>query len=364
MWLRELLVAGFRNLREQGLEFDSRVNVIFGVNGAGKTNLLEAISLLATGRSFRTLHDRQMLGFSASYFKVAGLASSSSRRPLRINTSKEASAKHYSARVYYSPNEGKHYFLDKREVPKRSLFAGWLPVSVFLLDDRSVVAGAPAGRRAFLDEAIGKLSRTYRFVLAEYRKVLAHRNALLRKQAKNEEFIIWEARIAELAAEIAARRQEYWQEFIKHFARMAKEFLPKDELLLEYIYNVNPGSNLKDILKRVRDEERNLGFTRHGPHRDDFRTLLNGRLLRAYASYGQQRLAALALALAEAQTVLSAGRKPIYIMDDVAAELDSYNTRLLFDLVRSKGQLFYAAPTPPDIDGRRFHVKDGNVRQI
>jgi len=351
MWLSELSLAGFRNLAGQTLEFDARSNLIFGPNGSGKTNLLEAIAVLAWGRSFRTLQDSQLLGFRAPHFRVAGRACNERNREWR-------------ARVYFSPAERKHYFFNRREIPKRSLYAGWLPVSVLVLDDRRLIAGAPAQRRAFLDDAISKVSHTYRFLLAGFRRLLAQRNALLRRGGRDSEFEVWERRLAELAGEIWARRTKYWRVFLEHFQRMSRRFLPRQEVRLEYRFDVEPSEDYLSVLARERRAERRLGFTRHGPHRDDFRILLDARPLRSFGSAGHQRLAALALALAEAETALSAGRKPIYLMDDVAAELDEENTRLLFELVRFKGQLFYASTRPPPVEGKRFHVKEGKARQV
>ncbi|TET23279.1 MAG: DNA replication and repair protein RecF [Candidatus Stahlbacteria bacterium] len=351
VWLAEISVSGFRNLAEQGLEFDPRANIIFGPNGSGKTNLLEAITVLASGRSFRTIQDDQLLGFEAPHFRIAGKARSSKD-------------KEWSARVYFSPAERKHYFFDRREIAKRSLYAGWLPVSVFLLDDRRIVAGPPAYRRTFIDEAVAKLSHAYRWMLSEFRRVLAHRNALLRRRGGDDELSVWDKRLAELAGEIRERRLEYWQNFNGHFEQMSRRFLPADEIRLEYLPNVGGKENYLEVLARSREAERQIGYTRRGPHRDDFRILLNSRPLRVFGSYGEHRLAALALALAEAETALASGRRPIYLMDDVAAELDNDNTHLLFDLIRSKGQLFYASARPPAVEGRRFHVRQGKIRPV
>jgi DNA replication and repair protein RecF len=351
MWLAEISIFGFRNLAEQAVEFDPEANLVFGPNGSGKTNLLEAVVVLASGRSFRTIQDDQMLGFDAPRFRIFG----------RARSSKD---KEWSARVYFSPAERKHYFLDRREVSKRSLFAGWLPVSVFLLDDRRLVAGAPAQRRAFLDDAIAKVSRTYRFLLVEFRRLLLQRNALLRRDGGDEELSLWERRLAESAGEIALRRNAYWLDFKTHFERMSRRFLPDDEIRLEYLSSVGSQKDYLGLLARSRKAERRIGYTRCGPHRDDFRLLINSRPLRAFGSHGQQRLVALALALAEAETALAAGRRPIYIMDDVAAELDDKNAGLFFDLVRSKGQLFYASAHVPPVEGRRFHARQGKIRPV
>ncbi|NLI98496.1 DNA replication and repair protein RecF [bacterium] len=352
MWLEELSLEGYRNLTEQSVRFSESANIIFGHNGAGKTNLLEAIAVLARGISFRTIQDSEILKFGATHFRVAGSA---------LNERAQV----WSARVYFSPAERKHYFLERREIARRSLYSGWLPVSILLLDDRRLVSGSPADRRSFLDESLSKLSRTYGFLLSEFRKVLLHRNALLKKQAGNNEFKVWEARLSELAREIATRRKEYWKRFLHHFGRMAKRFLPHSELKLEYKSNVSDEEDYRELLEQSREYEKKQGFTLRGPHRDDFRVLLESRSLRSFGSYGQQRLAALALALAETETAISAGITPVYLMDDVAAELDDHNTRLLFDLVKSKGQLFYAAANPPlNVEGKRFNVKQGSIRQV
>lgn len=361
MWLSELNVTGFRNLAEQTLEFDPRINLVFGPNGSGKTNLLESISVLASGRSFRTIQDSQILGFEAPHFKVAGKALNYA---VTGESPPESRAAVRQARVYFSPAERKHYFFNRREIPKRALYAGWLPVTVFLLDDRRLVAGPPAMRRAFLDDAVGKISRTYRFVLSEYLRVLSQRNALLRKGGKAGEFDAWEKRLAELGTDVSVRRAKYWKDFGHHFSRMSRSFLPADKLTLSYRQDIPSSDDYLETLALSRMRDRECGHTRRGPHRDDFKILLNSRPLRSFGSAGQQRMAALALALAESETAFAAGRKPIYLMDDVAAELDDYNSRLLFDLVRTKGQLFYAGARPPLVEGRRFHVKKGQIRQV
>ncbi len=361
VWLSEVSISGFRNLASQTLGFDPKANLIFGPNGSGKTNLLESIAVLAAGRSFRTFQDDQLLAFDAPHFQVVGRAQSGVR--LQSGESSPKPRK-YLARVYFSPAERKHYFLDKHEVPKRSLYAGWLPITVFLLDDRRLVAGPPAQRRAFADDAVGKVSRTYRFVLSEFRRVLAQRNALLRRRGKDDELAVWEKRLAEQAKEVSQRRNAYWKDFAPNFERMSRRFLPADEIALQYHPNVREGDDYRDILACSRQTERRMGFTCRGPHRDDFRILLNSRSLRAFGSYGQQRLVALALSLAEAETALAAGRKPVYLMDDVAAELDDANARQLFNLIGSKGQLFYASARPPAVEGRRFHVRQGKIRQV
>ncbi|MBD3285065.1 DNA replication and repair protein RecF [candidate division WOR-3 bacterium] len=351
MWLSELSVSGFRNLAEQSARFDSRANLLFGPNGGGKTNILEAIAVLASGRSFRSIQDSQILGFDAPHFRIAGVAKTERDRA-------------YNARVYFSPAESKHYFLDRKEIGKRALFSGWLPVSVFLLDDRRLISGPPAQRRAFLDDAVGKVSRTYRFLMADFRHVLAQRNALLKRGGGPAEYEVWEKPMAELAADIADRRRDYWKKFTSHFHLMSARFLETDELKLEYIPSVQAGEDYAEVLRKGRRLEEKFGHTRRGPHRDDFRILLNRRPLRAFGSYGQQRMAALALTLAEAETALTAGRRPVYLMDDVAAELDDVHTKLLFDLVKTKGQLFYTAAKPPAVEGKRFHVKKGKIRQV
>ena len=132
--------------------------------------------------------------------------------------------------------------------------------------------------------------------------------------------------MAELAGEITVRRTDYWKKFNAGFRTMSRRFLPSDELKLEYLPSVS--GHYLEVLESGREADRRFGHTRRGPHRDDFRVLLNSRPLRAFGSYGQQRMAALALALAEAETALSAGRRPVYLMDDVAAELDEAGTEI------------------------------------
>ncbi len=347
MALAKLSVRGFRNLVTQEVEFEPGTNYLFGPNGSGKTNLLEAVHYLAIGRSFRNAQDRDLVGFGCDLMVVAGVDDGGT-----------------SAEIRFDGRE-KRALLNDSRVSRLSDFLGWLPVVVLLLDDVTLVRGAPSARRLFLDLALAKVDRRYVGELGEYRRALAQRNRLLEQEADDDTHAAWEEELVRTGVPVIERRARVVGDLLAAAERYYRE-LGEREVGIRFEPSVPAEGDVagafRQLLRRTRQRSVVAGYTVVGPHRDDISFRRDGRDLRRFGSVGEQRLGAIALRLAEADTVVAGrGDRPVFLLDEVASELDDRRSARVFDAVLQKGQSIYAAARRFDAEGREFHVEEGRL---
>lgn len=369
MPLARLSLQGFRNLQPAVLEFDPGCNYLFGPNGAGKTNILEAVHWLAIGRSFRRCTDDEVLGFGQELAAVAGIDDRGKRAEVRFD------------------GKEKRVLLDGGRLDRLSDFLGWLPVVVLLLDDIELVRGGPGARRAFLDMALAKTRRDYIGRLNEYRRVLLQRNRLLEDDAPEDLHLAWEAELARTGAAVYEARFGPAERLLARAAELLEGFGVAGAAL-EFRPSVAAGpdlqSRLAERLAATRARSRELKQTVVGPHRDDIAVRAGGRDLRRFGSIGEQRLAGVALRLAEGDTLAAArGARPVFLLDEIASELDERRCHAVLDATASRGQIIYAAARRLPADGgaelacdaapgaggcrnggREFKVAQGRVEEV
>jgi DNA replication and repair protein RecF len=350
MVLKHIRYQGFRNLEDAEIQFVDDFNCIIGDNGAGKTNLLEAIFYAGNASSFRENDDRNLIRFDADFLRVEAAADEDR-----------------SAAVFLDKNR-KKIFLGGNTVPRISDFIGWLGVIIMSIEDIWIVRGAPAKRRAFLDWAIAKLSPAYVADLIEYRKIVRQRNRFLQSIEENggkKLFDVLDEQLIKCGNEIYRKRAARLPELKTKFAEIGANFSLKK-------FDVNYQSDCtnmelnQDLLKRVRRREIALGQTVIGPHRDDLVFSISGRAMQHYASEGEERAASISLKLAEAEMLYeSRGERPILLLDETGAELDRKKQDILMGLLR--GQVFYAStqmlsPIPVGRKASRlFNIERGVV---
>jgi DNA replication and repair protein RecF len=360
--LNKLRVFQYRNLSDQEIALSGGTNLFAGLNGQGKTNLLEAIYLLAYGKSFRTSTPRECIRHGEKECRSEGLVVQGTlERKLQVAIT--AGEKRLLL-------HGKRVGLDE--------FAGNLHALAFTQDHLRIVRGAPADRRAFLDRAMITLIPGHLRRLAAYGRALKQRNRVLSEACSRgvhaDENLLrsWDETLITDGSRILAHRLNY--------AEQMKSALPpglfgNDVLKLHYLSTIPAGGEdlgtLEETFARRLSDSRaadvKTGFTHVGPHRDDLKMFLNGKSLVDFGSSGQQRSALLSLYFAQLEIhQQNQGFYPLFLMDDVEAELDDQRLHSFLAYLSERTQVILTSAKDsilPSIPGeiRRFQVHSGIV---
>ena len=357
-----LRVKGWRSYAAAEVRVGAGMTVVHGPNGAGKTNLLEALYFGLTGRSCRTGNEREVVGFEATAARV------------EVDT-RDRDGTHTLA-VGFQPGEAKRFTVDGAPVERLTDTAARPLVSVFLPDRLELVKGPPALRRSHLDQVVAALWPARVATRRAYAQALAQRNALLsrvrRGFASRESLGVWDAELARHGVALRADRTAAVASLVEPFAAAAAELGLSGEARLEERPRARAAdaAELAEELAARVDSDLERGFTGHGPHRDDLALLRDKRELRAYGSQGEQRLALLALLLAEREAMAEArGGPPLLLLDDVMSELDATRRERLVERVAASGQTVVTTTDLGHVPGAagagvtRIAVRDGTVLQ-
>ena len=367
MRLGAVELRDFRTYARASAVLGPGLTVVHGANGAGKSNLLEAVYFGCTGRSPRTRADRELVRFGA--------------RATRVTVAVEAEGREHELAVAYSaPSPGEPQVkrmtcdgaLVERliDLPVRPL------VSVFMPDRLELVKGPPTLRRAHLDQLVAALWPARAATRRDYSQVLAQRNALLARiragRASDAALATWDRELAGKGLELRADRERAVALLSGPFVAQAEKLGLSGTVTLEYRSRIaaeDVDGFVAELLEhRAADLDR--GFSTHGPHRDELAIRRDGRELRVYGSQGEQRLALLSLLLAE-RTVLAAerGSPPLMLLDDVMSELDSGRRALLAGELSGAGQSVIAStdldhvPGGTDATVTRIAISPGTILQ-
>lgn len=354
-----LELRDFRNYERAEVALAPGLTVICGANGAGKTNLLEALYFGCTGRSCRTSNERELVRFGQNV--------------TRVSVGVEAEDGAHRLDVGFEPGEQKRFRIDGAQVERPAAATVRPLVGVFMPDRLDLVKGAPALRRAHLDQVVTALWPSRATSRADYSRALAQRNALVARiragSARPELLDPWDSELARHGIAVMAARREALAQLEEPFARLAAELGLPGRCALEY----RPRSRAEDVeglraeFVERRDDDLARGFTGHGPHRDDIALTRDRRALRSYGSQGQQRAGLLALLFAEREVLADLDRAPLMLLDDVMSELDASRRERLIELVRSGGQAVVTATEAEHVPGAReadvelLFVEEGSV---
>jgi DNA replication and repair protein RecF len=345
LYVRSLSVRDFRNHERAALDLDAGVTVLEGPVGAGKTNLLEALYVACVGRSFRTSNDRELIRFGAPVARAAV-------------TIDDGGLEH-TLEVVLQRSSSKVIKADGARLDRPVDAAARPLVCVFAPDRLELVKGAAGVRRAHLDEVVCALWPARRETRRSYARALAQRNGLLTRvrasHASSASLVGWTRELARHAMQLMADRREAIEEISPRFAELGQA-LGLDGLPAA-TYKPRSAAESADALEAeldaALDTDLERGFTTHGPHRDDLSLDLDSRSLRRFGSQGQQRLALLALLVAERDTLAAArSAVPILLLDDVLSELDEERRERLLDLLERDGQTLLTTADPA-ATGRR-----------
>ena len=350
--LTTLALRDFRNLAHLDLEIPDAGAVVIGENGQGKSNLLEAIYYLHLLRSVRGARDVDVVRFGAPGFHIAARTGGGAHHELSAGFERQGRRKRVK--------------VDGGEPARLSDALGALPCVLFSPADVDLVAGAPSARRRYLDILLALSSRPYLAALQRYRAALAQRNAALRDALRStggraeQRVAVWEAPLAEHGAVLWRERVLWTARAAERFAALCAAIGEQAPVAMRYATALEPATTELDevvqTLTRALEHKRGLdmrrGLTHAGPHRDDLALTLDGRELRAFGSAGQQRTAAIALRLLEAETLNQRlGAAPLFLLDDPFAELDARRSSHILELLaeRGMGQTLLTVPRESDI---------------
>ena len=364
MIVQELSFENFRNLKNNTIHPADRVNVIYGENAQGKTNLLEALWLFCGGHSFRGAKESEMIGFDKSFF--------------RLNMLFHSGGREQSADIAFG-RDRKQIHLNGVERASSSYLTEVFSAVVFSPEHLTLIKRGPNIRRRFLDAAICQHRVRYASMLSKYTQILNQRNALLKDIYKHKELketlSIWDDSLAIIGAQILKERFDY----LKRLREPAKIFhrgISREKEKLDITYVSTEKAEEEDSIEVLREkmlaafrasrhEDYSTGYTSIGPHRDDLEIRINGISARRFASQGQQRSAVLSLKLSEAQLLFEKNEeRPIILLDDVLSELD--NARQDFLLNKVDGyQVFVTCCEESNKEqlqnGKVFYLSDGTV---
>jgi DNA replication and repair protein RecF len=341
--LRRLRLRNHRNYAQLDLVPGPGINVFIGANGQGKTNLLEAVAMLALSSSPRSRRELELVGPVAPMARIeAEVESGGVTAELAITLTVEGDR---ARRVIEVDGIRRRAF----DLPGR------FRVTLFWPDDLGLVKAGPELRRRFLNQMLVQVEPGYARALAGLKRVLEQRNSLLKRIAAGEEgpdvLDVWNQELVQLGGEVSAARAAAVLELEPEAARRHAEIAGGERLEILY---VGPPQNLAEAVHNSLAEDLRRGSTTVGPHHDDVRVLLEGQEARAYGSQGQQRTAVVSLKLAEAALVARrTGERPVLLLDDVLSELDVERRAALLRQVADAGQVIItsveAGPFPPEL---------------
>lgn len=339
MQIRNLKLRNFRNYSHLDIDFAERFNIIYGNNAQGKTNIIEAIFLCASGRSHRTSRDDELVKYDSGGFEV-------NLQLRKKEFDDEIGIIFNSVKV----GSEKRKKISINEIPLKRIgdLMGHLNAVIFSPEDLLVIKQGPAERRRFIDITLSQLRPAYFYDLQKYSRILFQRNTLLKKisfQRNLEETLeVWNRHLIKTGAKIVKTRIDFIGR-LNVLAGARHDKLTNSEEKLELLYDpsfeIPPGCTEAEIqelfyksLERCREIELRKGTTAIGPHRDDMQIVLNGESTKIYGSQGQQRTSVLSMKLAEIDLMHEeSGEFPVLLLDDVLSELDDRRKEFLLNSI-------------------------------
>lgn len=353
MAIRHLQVNHFRNIEQTAVSPCEGFNYIFGVNGSGKTSLLEAIYCLSRARSFRTHQSNQLITKGEDHFSVIGKVSQQGRETT-IGIQRQRG--HSEIR------------LGGKSVSKASDLAAILPISILDTSLNTLIEGGPEARRKFLDWGVFHVEPTFRPTWHRFKRALSQRNAALKAAWSRKAIEQWNQEISLPALELDRLRRKYLSELDGLVKGISAGFNGLDSTVLSYYQGWRDEFDYMESLNSYFNSDKERGYTQFGPHRADLRIQTVKGNAKEILSRGQQKLCVASLVLAQCQQISSLGKQAIILVDDLAAELDEDNRQSLLSALRQTGSQVFITGTDDSLyrgvlsEAKVFHVEQGRVK--
>lgn len=370
MKILDARLCNFRNHEDTKFEFGSRINVLYGENGMGKTNALEALSFLCLTKSFYASADATALQKGKEFFEIE-------------STMESDNGKEFVLHIAYEEQQHKKRFtINNAVVEKLSSVLGMFPVVVLSPENNAITFGGPADRRRFVDIVISQSNALYVEEMLEYRRIVRQRNKILSElSAKdvNKELVPWTDMLIKYGARIVDKRNKFLRDFGPYIARTYNDIAGETETPgIKYAPSITIGfdASPEDIaeamdqkIKKKRNDETRFQTSLVGPHRDEIIFTLNGMSLKHFASQGQHKTFLVALKTAEFYYLKErCSETPVLLFDDVFSELDELRSRRLLRVAEDLGQTFVTTTSDGSFGGsfwnerrKKFLIKEGSV---
>ncbi len=365
MKLDAISLRNFRNYAELSLDFDPGVNLIVGENAQGKTNLLEAISYLGSGKSFRTNRSAELVKFGADFGDIEGSVYSQERQQ-RLRW------------VLFSSGRAKQIWRNGAKAKSAADIAGCLQTVLFCPEDLMVLKNGSAPRRRLGDLALCQLRPNYEAALTEYGRILDQKNRILKDRFENPALLEilpeYNARLCQVGALIISYRARFFKGLGEAASKYHYSFSgAREEFSLEYktVSNISdPFASLEELQGKLREHleshsraELETCQCLTGPHKDDFDVSLSGISLKSFGSQGQVRTAAISLKLAQRELMRrESGEIPVLLLDDVLSELDGNRQDFVLNQI-TDGQVFITCCEQGRFTklGKKIEIDHGNI---
>lgn len=368
MYIKEIRLKNFRCYDEAVLQLSDKTNIIYGLNAAGKTNILEAAFLFCTGRSHRKATSAEMIKDGENLSEIS----------LKF----ESYNREFSGSLKLFEDKKKLLKINEAEIKKLSEISNYINIVMFAPEDLSIIKGFPSERRRFIDMAISQVKPVYLKLLNDYIKTVGQRNCLLKeiyKTGKGEQMLdVWDESAANLAARIAVYRYEFIENLKKYLYEIYYQ-ISSESLKMKYLCcfydSFNESCDIEDIKNKLierfissRKRDIENGATQIGIHKDDFLFFIDKKEVRRFASQGQQRSLILSLKLAQAEFIKETrGDYPVILLDDIASELDEKRRAYLKGKIKDKQVIITCTDKESNITDssnvKYFFVSNRNVTE-
>ena len=370
MRIKRLKVENFRNLERLDIEFSDGVNIIYGNNAQGKTNIIEAIYIFSFGKSFRANRDIELLKFDKEYF-LSNIEIMKKDRELEMDFGFDKISNKKMIKV--------NGVIQK----KISDIIGKLNVVVFKPEDIKIVTDAPSVRRKYIDYLISSISKGYLENITKYKKVLEERNNLLKEikvklkgnrvlEKNDEDFLdVYDKLLSKLNCEIYNERKRVIEKLNDYIygihLKLTENYINNEKLHIKYVSNVEEDiQKMYNDLIKSRLNDINKGYTSFGIHRDDYIISINSLDVSIYGSQGQKKSSIISLKLSELKVIEEViGEKPVLLLDDYMSELDERRRLKFLDIIEDI-QIIITTTHKISIDGKEntyFYVDNGKIER-
>ena len=349
MLITNLKINNFRNYNKLELNFNNKINIFYGNNAQGKTNIIESIFFSSFGKSFRTNKEKEIIKKGEDFAKI----------------NIEYQKKDRDGKIKIILSDKKNIFINDVKIQKLSEMLGKINVIIFTPDDINILKQGPSNRRRFLNIMISQLKINYVNNLNYYIKTLEQRNNYLKqKNCDNNMLEIWDEKLIEYGIKI----QEYRSNFIKKINEKIKPIhkeITDEEIEIKYISDFKDKKDFAEKLKKNREIDKIKGFTSVGIHRDDFKIYINGENVAVYGSQGQNRTSVISLKLAELEVIKDEiGEYPIMLLDDFMSELDNTRINKLLNKIKNLQVIITCTEKIKLDESKLFFVENGKIVTI